>query len=366
MIRKTAFTLAEVLITLGIIGVVSAMTIPTLIQNYNTKTWNTSAIVFETKLKEALKTMNTQMTLTGHKTTEDFVNELSKHFKTSKICKNDELQDCFENTIYWGGGTATPEEIDTDIIKTSNNFGRRDWQTEIIGVQFASGVSALIAYNPLTTSNNNDNNTLLCKQDPYSNQIDGTSCLAILYDTSGDKNPNTSGKDLRALNVARIGTGCLAEVNETCYSVAPFYPEPMSYAKCAGENASTPGVATNAGKYAQSLGIKKCYYEEDRWAGAVEACGGVNKVPTLDQLVELSKYLYDAETIEWNTTQNLKMNSAHMSAIGAKYDGEGAFYLWSNNEHSGPIAYGRMFTSTMTGKGHDDRNSSTMQTICVE
>ena len=32
--RKIAFTLAEVLITLGIIGVVAAMTLPTLIQNY--------------------------------------------------------------------------------------------------------------------------------------------------------------------------------------------------------------------------------------------------------------------------------------------------------------------------------------------
>lgn len=32
--RKAAFTLAEVLITLGVIGVVAAMTMPTLIQNY--------------------------------------------------------------------------------------------------------------------------------------------------------------------------------------------------------------------------------------------------------------------------------------------------------------------------------------------
>ena len=31
--RKIAFTLAEVLVTLGIIGVVSAMTVPTLMQN---------------------------------------------------------------------------------------------------------------------------------------------------------------------------------------------------------------------------------------------------------------------------------------------------------------------------------------------
>ena len=35
--KKRAFTLAEVLITLGIIGVVAAMTIPTLISNYQKK-----------------------------------------------------------------------------------------------------------------------------------------------------------------------------------------------------------------------------------------------------------------------------------------------------------------------------------------
>ena len=34
---KTAFTLAEVLITPGVIGVVSAMTLPTVIKNYQKK-----------------------------------------------------------------------------------------------------------------------------------------------------------------------------------------------------------------------------------------------------------------------------------------------------------------------------------------
>lgn len=37
--RESAFTLAEVLVTLGIIGVVSAMTIPTLMQNHQRKTY---------------------------------------------------------------------------------------------------------------------------------------------------------------------------------------------------------------------------------------------------------------------------------------------------------------------------------------
>ena len=80
--NKQGFTLAEVLITLGIIGIVAAMTIPTLVANYQAKSWSTSAAVFERKLEEALKVMNTQQTLAGYTTTEDFVNELSKHFKT--------------------------------------------------------------------------------------------------------------------------------------------------------------------------------------------------------------------------------------------------------------------------------------------
>ena len=44
-IRRSAFTLAEVLITLGIIGVIAAMTIPTLTANYRHK-------VLETQFKK--------------------------------------------------------------------------------------------------------------------------------------------------------------------------------------------------------------------------------------------------------------------------------------------------------------------------
>ena len=51
MRKKNAFTLAEVLITLGIIGVVAAMTIPTLISN-------TNGAQFKSAYKKALSTLN--------------------------------------------------------------------------------------------------------------------------------------------------------------------------------------------------------------------------------------------------------------------------------------------------------------------
>ena len=40
-LKSAAFTLAEVLVTLGIIGVVSAMTVPTLMQNYQRQSYVT-------------------------------------------------------------------------------------------------------------------------------------------------------------------------------------------------------------------------------------------------------------------------------------------------------------------------------------
>ncbi len=53
---KNAFTLAEVLITLGIIGIVVALTLPTLIQNHRNQ-------VVETRLKKFYSTINQAITL---------------------------------------------------------------------------------------------------------------------------------------------------------------------------------------------------------------------------------------------------------------------------------------------------------------
>ena len=49
--KKSGFTLAEVLVTLGIVGVIASLTIPALIQNYRN-------IVVETRLKKFYTTFN--------------------------------------------------------------------------------------------------------------------------------------------------------------------------------------------------------------------------------------------------------------------------------------------------------------------
>src|SRR5574344_1297483 len=54
-IKHVAFTLAEVLIVLGIIGVVAAMTIPNLMHNYRKSMIETSLKKFYTTVNQAIK-----------------------------------------------------------------------------------------------------------------------------------------------------------------------------------------------------------------------------------------------------------------------------------------------------------------------
>ena len=58
--KKVAFTLAEVLITLGIIGVVAALTIPNVVSNYKKK-------VVETRLAQLYSVLNQAVELSEEK-----------------------------------------------------------------------------------------------------------------------------------------------------------------------------------------------------------------------------------------------------------------------------------------------------------
>jgi len=364
---KSGFTLAEVLITLGIIGVVAAMTIPTLVADYQERSYNTAATTFERKLGEALKVMNTQQTLAGHTTTESFVDELKKHIKVTKTCANDKLMDCFESEVFWGSGDATPEAVDMNTVKTSKNFGQKDWQeTNVIGVQFANGVSALIAYNKDA------------KQDPYSNQIVnisggsdgkkgsvslGTTALAILYDTNGFKSPNKSAKDLRSINVTKLGKGCFAEANGVCIAMAPQVPTPHKWNACQSDGTSTDPEDQ---KFMSDYGIKcmnPSYGTNDYWAGAVELCGGTDKMASMAQLAEIANYVYNTSGIgAKQDVSSLTFDATKASELGLPSP---SFYLWSGEESSSYFAYFRSFNSTLTSWLYNDRNYSNPLAVCL-
>ena len=341
--KKNAFTLAEVLITLAIIGIVAALTIPTLVQNYQTKAWNTASQVFQRKLGEALRVMNVQGTLAGYTTTEAFVDELSKHIKITRICDNDDITTCFSDAVTWGD-----EEVDMSKVKKAKNFGQNDWDTNTVGVQFANGVNGVIAYNPD------------CRQNQFSNDVItvgetgiGTDCLAILYDVDGFKNPNTQQKDLRGLNVTSLdGSNCAIELSDgTCFT-APFYPTAVTKAECDQ-------------LVADGYPIKECSTENDYWAGAVKACKDMgSSLPSQEQLDQLARDLYPGTEITTGTSDGIRDNDLAMEWKFITSPGS-SFYVWSSEEGSDNIAYYRSFYSVLTYGSNLSRNNSTNQAVCL-
>ena len=195
----TAFTLAEVLITLGIIGVVASMTIPTLMTNISNRQFETGAKKTEATLIQALLMMKANNALVGHGTTENFVQELKNYLKIAKTCESSNLSGCYPEEF-----TAGDEDYTLSEMTNSASLGHEDWNTNIEGFVLNNGTSFLTAYNPG------------CMDDNYRN------CAAFVYDmNSVDKNNRFTGtngeSDLATFNAgfAKFST---CSLNTSLYS----------------------------------------------------------------------------------------------------------------------------------------------------
>ncbi len=318
--KRKAFTLSEILIALIVIGVVAALTIPNLIQKHQQKAWDTASNVFVKKLEEATKQMNAEGVLSGYIDTESFVKQLQNYIKIDKICSNREVNKCITQNIKWGNTNKT---VDLSTIKNSYYLGQETWTTETIGIQFSNGINAIIAYNPE------------CKQDPFNNQINGISCISMLYDVSGYKAPNSSGKDIYAINVNRLGRGsCAFELNGVCYG-APFIPQnPLSYEEC----------MLIKGKY----GISSCYRgtnAKDYWAAAVKQCGGINNLTSRADLAALMNYVYKTDKITAQSSGylyhdiNLNLDEKRYREVFKKAFVNNEDFYWTSQQYASSLAW---------------------------
>ncbi len=294
--------------------------------------------------------MNTEEKLAGYSSTMDFVNELKKYIKITRVCDNKNITKCFNKEVIWNEGE---DPIDMSTIRNAASLGQDDWDTDTVAVQFANGVNAIIAYNPNTT------------QEPFNNQFSATSnSMAILYDVSGNKNPNMKDKDIKYINVTELAgtTGCAINpdlVGGMCISqiLAPGTGySPMTLDEC--------NQAVSDGE----LGIKECYYSSDSWAGAVKACGGTQNMPSQDQLTKLAEYIYDGSSINssgWTDPTEKAMNPEKASQFLSASPST-AFYVWSGQLYSSNYAYYRSFGSTSTRWYNVYRSFSYVLAVCLD
>ena len=109
--RKAAFTMAEVLITLGIIGIVAAMTLPSLIGKYQEKQWKVAYKKAYSSMSQAFMRMqandefqdmsnlvitNPDIGLEGTAAVGENFKIMSKYFNTLKTCFDNNADRCWE------------------------------------------------------------------------------------------------------------------------------------------------------------------------------------------------------------------------------------------------------------------------------
>ena len=347
-LRKAAFTLAEVLITLGIIGVVAAMTLPAFISNVQGRIQAKRVENINQKLSKVTDKMAVQSGLIGYPDTMSFVQEMKKHMSIAKVCDNSHLSECWGTTEV-DVGKDKPWEISKTKTAKTLKIGEPDNWADTVGIVTADGTPMILSYDK---NCNFDPNNAGLQYNQSSGKSNSLVCLSGVFDWNGGARPNKLGDDVITLGMASgLGSSCAFEVGGTCYT-APFTPTPMTKAECEAQKST--------------LGINGCYYDNDYWAGAVKACKEQGKkLPTGAQLAELASQLYVGNpsigATEYKDNIQFDSNSSTAKSLGlTPY-----FYLWSGEEDGSDGAYGRGFDATGSYWLDGGRYYSDGQAVCL-
>ena len=249
--RLTAFTLAEVLITLGVIGVVAALTMPTLLTNVQERVRKEQVRTVKYKFTKATDKMNSLGKIGDYGDDEDatknFVNELKNHLSIAKVCENGDLAQC------WPSGGFTDAKGDYTAVSSLTTGVKLEalqfnsGSTKTMGIVTGDGTPIILVYGKDCQSLDETKQYQWSVVDgkPETNATAG--CVSMVFDINGAKGPNKLGTDVRTMN------SLLGMVN-----LGANYPA-LSQADCA--------------KYKNELGIKDCFPSgNDYWGGAVKAC----------------------------------------------------------------------------------------------
>lgn len=210
--------MAEILLSLTIIGVVAAITLPSLTGNINERTWNTQRKALYARMSQAIALMPslngygaytaaTSSTSAIDNVAETFVTAgLSKVLKINNICS--QLSDCgivSKITPMLGNSQInTPqnwEELNSYITAPNSTWGSRtaNINTQSVAFETANGESILALYNPYCKFYMNEKSISSAFEYHYSSQE--KVCLNFIYDLNGTKGPNTVGKDIGFMTV---------------------------------------------------------------------------------------------------------------------------------------------------------------------
>ena len=216
VLARAGFTMAEILLSLTIIGVVAAITLPSLTGNINERTWNTQRKALYARFSQAIALMpalNGYGTLrestdsAGSTSIEDTAAEtfitsgLAKVLKINNICDSEHIEDCgitSKLTTLNGSIISTPTKMSELNMKMIDNswsdtrFSYAQLDTKAAAFETANGESIIAFYNPNCQS-------LMGESTAY--MVQPKICANFIFDMNGNKGPNTVGKDIGFMTV---------------------------------------------------------------------------------------------------------------------------------------------------------------------
>ena len=208
--------------------------------------------------------MNVDGVMTGHDSTEDFMNTFKNYMKVIKTCDSNEINKCYSAKIVQTGSDSEPIEVETSDLKTAENLGN-DWETNIMSFVIADGTTAIFAYNPNCAY-----------ADPIEDTGSQVSCMAYMVDVNGKKGPNRVGDDIALKGQISLST-CDNPIGDLCWSTV-FQPT---------------AIDTCSDTTWDEHGTDNSYCSTNYWAGAKKACSDMGmELPTLTQLAQLASELY--------------------------------------------------------------------------
>ncbi|MBR1425496.1 type II secretion system protein [bacterium] len=358
---KAAFTLAEVLITLAVIGVVAAMTLPTLIAKINEKADSNQKAVIEAKLIQGLNMLDLHGGMNDtYSSTAEFVEELGKYMKITAVCDGTTkaFTEClpYSELNYIQNGEQKSIELSKINSASSLNLptgGEKDFMNPV-AIVLGDGTPIILSYNKK------------CISDPDSVKTDNKqihSCVAGIYDFNGSRKPNLYGgdehtrNDLISFNGAKLEDSYIEIGGVKIISQAKV-PTPVSCSDYKGQ----PGY-----------NINDCYFNNnnDYWVGAMVECknqGG--RLPKASELANIAKAIYNdnsiSESEEYNNTNPTANNwdTSVTAKLGIE-DSASWFGLWGDLEDSSNFASYRGFDNSYTDWGGGDRDYYGLRVVCV-
>ena len=334
--------MAEVLITLGVIGVVAALTMPTLLKNIAERSNSEAQANLAQKITKSMDLMRADGGLERtYNSTDEFVDEFSKYIKISTRCDADHIADC------WPTKTVTTSDgktFDVSKAKTGKNLNLKDNKSNNVGIILADGATLILTYNP-NAGIIGDGDTVTpsfadlpigfgrTKKFAYTTSV--TDPIDFVMDVNGFKGPNSEARngkqyDIRSFKVAKFSKGCAGnEIKGVgCVYQLPSY----SPIKGGSEEMDKWDPRWNAAGYTS----------DNYWAGAKKACDDIGmSLPEPSKLQSIYKAMRKDSSLGLPTSD----------------------WFWSSSEVAASIVRDVSFGSGSTSNG--DKGYGGDKVMCV-